>query len=252
MSNPTDFARPGVKATDSRRLFSKLIDFVRLDFITVKPYFTVKNLVIYAACALLLAVTSGNVASAIGVGMMLGTLFVGYPFALGEKCNIDTLYSTLALDRGSVVSGRYVFTLMVNLCAVVFSAGLSTVGLFVAGVFKSAGALGTDAFWSTLALSVVFIVVQAIQLPIYFRLGYTRARFVSLLPFAFIMALASVLMAMGRSGKYTSMITDFFVSLVSGGGNGGSLMALSVVVSLCLIVLVSYGLSLAFYRKREF
>jgi hypothetical protein len=54
---------------------------------TIKPYFTAKNLLIYAAVALFLTAVSGNISSGIGVGLMIGTAFVGYPFALCEKSN---------------------------------------------------------------------------------------------------------------------------------------------------------------------
>jgi hypothetical protein len=222
---------------------SKLKAITQMDFITVKPNITVKNLTIYAAVALFLAVTSSNIASTIGVGMMLGTMFVSYPFALSEKGNMDVLYITLSADRRTVVLGRYAFTLAIDVCAVFFSAMLASIGLLVMGGFNIGAA-----FWSALALSALFIVIQAIQLPLYFKFGYTKAKFASLMPFLLIMAFAAALMAMEKNVKYASIITEFFTGLVS---NIGWAAFLAVLV-LCLIVFLSYSLSLALYKKREF
>ncbi|MDR1193788.1 MAG: ABC-2 transporter permease [Peptococcaceae bacterium] len=226
---------------------AKMTSFIRLDLITVKPYFTVKNLSIYAVVALFLTATSGNISSGIGVGMMLSGMFTGYPFALGEKSNLDALYATLALNRQTVVLGRYLFTLALNLVAIIFSVALSSAGLLAAGILGSS--IGSEGvMWSFLALAAIIIVIQAIQLPLYFKLGYSKAKFMSLMPFLFIMAFVAALMALSENGKFTGVIADF-IAIIMFNSNG---LALFTVLALCLIVFLSYRLSLAFYQKREF
>lgn len=221
----------------------RLLAFARLDFLTIKPYFTVMTVLIYVVVALFLTTFSGNISTAMGVGMMLGTLFLGYPFALGEKSSMDVLYATLALKRGTVVSGRYLFALLLNACAVLFSVALGAVGLFAArelGVAVEAdGAIET-----VIALSALFIFVQAIQLPLYFKLGYSKAKFLSLLPFVVIMVGFFLLLILQNSG---SIPAGFMVSALS-----GEAVALFLLVAVVLVVCASYFLSRAFYERREF
>ncbi|MDR3119822.1 MAG: ABC-2 transporter permease, partial [Clostridiales bacterium] len=161
---------------------TKLKAFVWLDFVTVKQYFTVKNLLIYAAIALYLTATSGNVSSGMGVGLMLGTMFVSHPFALGEKSNMDALYVTLSVSKKNVVAGRYLFTLALDVCAILFVFALSAIGLLAARTIR-VNVNETDTLAAILALSAVFIVIQAVQLPFLFKLGYAKARFFTFVPF---------------------------------------------------------------------
>lgn len=225
----------------------KLKPFVRLDFMTVKPYFTIKNLLIYAAVALFLSVVSGNIASGIGIGMMLGTMFVGYPFAIGEKSNLDALYAILSVNRKTVVLGRYIFALALNACAVLFSFAFSAAGLFAVKISGSS-ADSADPLWSVISLSAVFVIIQVTQLPIFFRFGYSKARSINLLPFCFFMAAAAALMALGKAGGFSDGLSEYFSALL----NASEIIITLSVLTLILVIFVSYSLSLSFYKKREF
>lgn len=224
---------------------TKLKAAVHLDIVTVKPYFTVKNFVLFGMVALFLTTMSGNISSGIGVGMMIATLFSGYPFALSEKNNLDSLYTTLAVERKTVVQGRYIFTLLLNLCAVLFSFILATVGLLIAKGFGfSLGANGEGYVVTVLILSALFLCVQSIQLPVYFKLGYTKARVLSIVPFAVLMA---GYMAFMTLSNINTQLASFLGTLL---GSGMVIPLLVAVVS--VIVFGSYRLSVLFYRKREF
>ena len=195
---------------------SKLNAFVRLDFMTVKPYFTPKNLLIFAGVALFISTMGGSVSSAVQVGLMLGTIFVSYPFAVGEKNGMDALYTTLSVSRKNVVLGRYVFTLAMNLCAVVFSLLLALAGLLASRLFGNSPA-SSDALWATLALAAIFLIVQAMQLPIYFKLGYAKAKFLSILPFA---ALIAGFFAFNTIAKNSDILSRVSSQLAGLPGNG--------------------------------
>lgn len=224
---------------------TKLKKAIHLDYITVKPYFTVKNLLIYSVMALFLTTMSDNIASGIGVGLMIATLFVSYPFALCEKSNLDAFYTTLSLNRKTVVLGRYLFTLLLNICAVLFSFILATAGLLTAKVAGFSSGIGGEGYLeSTLLLSAIFILIQAIQLPVFFKLGYTKAKILSVVPFAVLMAGYMALMAMQNIS--TGLANTLEILLVSG------LFIPLILIIMVAIVIISYGLSVAFYKKREF
>jgi hypothetical protein len=225
---------------------NKIISFVRLDFITIKPYFTVKNILIYAVLALFLTTVSVNIASAIGVGMMFATMLMSYPFAIGEKSNVDALYAILSIDRKTVVLGRYFFVLSINLCAIIFSFLLVSVSLLAAWMTNSWNGVD-EAFLIMILLAAVFFILQAIQLPFYFKFGNTKARFLSVVPFIAIMAIYFAFSSVGSNSGFSNSVTDFFTNTLSGVG----IAALAVLIFL-LLIFASYRLSLSFYSKREF
>lgn len=224
---------------------AKLKAFIHLDYITVKPYFTAKNLIIYGLLTLFLTTMSSNIASGVGVGMMLATLFVSYPFALGDKNNLDALYATLSVNRKTVVLGRYLFTLLLNICAVLFSFLLASAGLFLARLAGfSSGAGGGSNLAAVLVLSGLFLLIQAMQLPLFFKLGYAKAKLFSMLPFVLLMAAYLALMLMQNTSAWLAGAFD----TLSGSGLTIPLLLLAMLA----IVLASYGLSLRFYKRRTF
>ena len=224
---------------------NKLLSFVRLDFITVKPYLTVKNLLIFAAVAIFLTTMSGNISSGMGVGIMLGTMFISYPFAVGEKSNMDALYATLSLNRKTVVAGRYLFALAFNLCAILFSVVSALLGIVVSAVAGHEAGTG-EVLLVGILLAALFIIIQAIQLPFFFKMGYTKAKFFSLVPLVALMAGYMVFMTVAKENGIVRQIENGLAQLT-----GGALAGLAV-LALLLICFLSYRLSLSFYKKREF
>jgi hypothetical protein len=225
---------------------NKLKSFVLLDFITVKPYFTAKNLLIYSIVALLVMITSKNVSSAIGVILVMATMFVSYPFAVGEKSNMDALYTTLALDKKTVVLGRYAFMLAMNCCAILFSIVIWVIGTLASYMFKlgfSSEVNGALAVIS--ALTVMSLMIQSLQIPMFFKLGYTKAKFFTLIPFIGIMVSTMALStAADSSSGLFAFVTFIFRHAIAS--------ALLIAAAMILMVYVSYRLSAAFYAKREF
>jgi hypothetical protein len=225
---------------------NKLKSFMHLDIITIKPFFTVKSVLIFAAIAFFLTVVSYNLSSVFVVGMMFGLLFTSYPFAVGEKTNMDALYVILSIGRKTVVLGRYVFALFLNICAVVFSSIFALVGLLTARTANFGNRID-EVFWMVILFAALFAVIQVIQLPFFFKFGYTRARFLSIVPFIAIMAGYVMFTSMGSNSRFLSSVTEFFTDTLSAGG-----MIASAVIILLLLIFASYRLSLSFYSKREF
>ncbi|MCL2135623.1 MAG: ABC-2 transporter permease [Candidatus Bathyarchaeota archaeon] len=224
---------------------TNLKNFIQLDFMTVKPYFTVKTLLIISMVILFQTIMTGSVFSGIGVGALLGTLFMGYPFVFAEKNNLDTLYATLSVKRKAVVAGRYLFALLLNGGTILFAFVLASVGLYFAGaVGFSYNIIGVSQIEPWIMLAALFIGIQAIQLPIYFKVGYVKAKFLSIVPF--VALIAGYFMFLNVSDVSTGFI-GFFDKLVVTG-----LVVPAIVVVLVGIMFVSYGLSVGFYEKREF
>jgi len=223
---------------------SKALKFIRLDFITIKPYFTLKDFLILFVLPIFITGVSGGYAASIGLIMMLSLLYIGYPFALGEKSGMDTLYSTLSIGHGMVVFGRYLFAQTVILCAAAYSFIVSFATLSVMGKAFNV----SETLVVILAMTVVFEILQALQLPIYFKFGYSESKVMVFFP---VMALGAVFVAL----KQFILADDFMDKIKNSyewvSANSG--LAATLCVAVCFVVTaISYSSSLSFYRKREF
>ena len=223
---------------------NKTLSFIRLDFITVKPYLTLKNLLIFMGVALILLIANNDVTGVIAILMAFSALYASYPFAIGEKSNIDILYATLSIKRNTVVLGRYLFSItfdiLVGFLAYIFSLIVLTI------MQKKFGAI--ESLFTILIMFIVFNVIKAIQLPLFFKLGYTKAKLLAYLPF--IVLPSAILIG-------SNLISDVFsfeliVSLFKWfAANFTATVCLGIVVWLG-IMFVSYKISLSLYKKREF
>ncbi|OAN26853.1 hypothetical protein A4X17_09755 [Plantibacter sp. H53] len=165
------------------------------------------------------------------------SLMIAAPFLGDERGRLDTLYGILPVSRSTVVVGRagsiVVFALLAS--AIAFA-----VTLLMAGV------RGASLDWGLLlviqAVAVAFVGLSAsIQLPVLFRIGYTRGRLISYAPALAIAGLAWLAQAIGVLDGVQEAATG--VPLPLAVGLGLALGATGIVVG----VLVAVPL----YRKRE-
>jgi hypothetical protein len=152
-----------------------------------------------------------------------------------------------------VVAGRYLFALALNIGAVLFTLVLILLSLLVVGItdmFLIRETMPSSVEGMILAyapLIAVFVITQVVQLPLLFKFGYAKARFLILIPVVVLiaagMAVATVMLTSDLPGGTFGLVTQLM--------NNSALFALLSVVILSLLVFASYRLSLSFYRKRE-
>lgn len=222
---------------------TKTLAFLRLDLLTIKPYLTLKNLIIFLLIAVFISLYTRSSGSVIGIFMAMGALYVSYPFAVGEQNGIDTLYATLTLNRNNVVSGRYVFALFVDVMAGLLAFVASFGVLAVMNIrFDPLEALAV--FIGTF---LIFSFIQAFQLPIYFKLGYARAKILAYLPFMGVF-LFITLMGVFYQGSNLSQLLTAVSEWVAA---NPFLLAFILIAVWCVIMGLSYRLSLRFYQNRD-
>jgi len=221
----------------------KALKFVRLDFITVKPYLTLKNLIIFLIVPIILILSSGVDVSVISMFMVFAALYVSYPFAVGEKCGMDALYPTLSIGRGTVVLGRYLFALVFNLCAGVFAC----IYLFVVFTIMQRNFDVLESLVVALVSFIIFSFIQAIQLPIYFKLGYTKAKMLAYMPF---IGFFAVIYA------FSKLVSSSFISQMAALINwvaANTFISVAVGVIIWIgIMIISCKISIMLYNKRDF
>ena len=93
-----------------------------LDYQTVKPYMTFKNLTIYVGAALLMGVVTQNpyIMSAM-LTFAVTIMYSRFLFAVGEQNGIDVLYCSLPIPRKAIVKGRYLFLTLLIFLTTIFA-----------------------------------------------------------------------------------------------------------------------------------
>ncbi|AIQ39448.1 ABC-2 transporter permease [Paenibacillus sp. FSL R5-0912] len=209
----------------------KAILMTRLDLLTTKSsmganisllvpvlllaYLNSPSWVIYMTCGWFAALTSVNI------------------FALEEKSNLRQLYGTLPIGWRNVVLGRYLYFLLLYVSFLIIVVPLYSILLLV-----NERALELDLINGLCASLVLFSVIISMQLPIYFKLGHSKGRYWSLVPF--IGALVAVMVffyffPLENVIGFSRRNTVYFII-------GGFLLAAGLLFS-------SYRLSARFYRK---
>jgi hypothetical protein len=224
---------------------SKALSFTKLDFITIKPFLTLRTIILFAVMSLFFSMTNGNTMIAIGMGIIFAPMFLSYPFAIGEKTNMDALYVTLDADRETVVIGRYLFALAIDFLAIAFALAVGAIGSAIYILMGNGAATVSFSPILILTLAGALILLEAIQLPIYFKMPYTKAKIVTITSLGIVGGLFG-LIAGGIGGGLIdpNVFNNIFASPV--------LAALIILAVLAIAVIISYSLSLRFYRKRDF
>ncbi|MDR2940583.1 MAG: ABC-2 transporter permease [Clostridiales bacterium] len=155
----------------------RVINFAKLDFLTVKPFLSPSNLMGFLVIFVFIGLSS-SILTMSGVLMMYAAIYTSYPFAVGEKNSIDTLYATLPLEKKDIVTGRYIFAIMLN----VLLALIILLILFILSISSIEAVNLTEALVSVVSCFIIASFVESLQLPIYFKLGYAKAKFLAYFP----------------------------------------------------------------------
>lgn len=154
----------------------KTLSFVGMDLRALKPYRT--SIFILFVLALGMGFFFKSIDTLSSYLMMVLILLMSYPFSISEKNGLDTLYATLSINRKTIVKGRYLFALSCEVVCVALTILFSWImTLFIEIKFDFAGTL-----FSLSLLSSVFSLLVAIQFPVYFKYGYSKAKFLALVP----------------------------------------------------------------------
>ncbi len=134
--------------------------------------------------------------SFVPIMVTMGVLTGSYGFSITENARLETLYATLPISRRQVVIARYAV-----------GAGI-LVGLGLIGFgFDAVAALVRQQIWAPVD-SLIFLAASlavaglliAVQFPFFFALGYLRARFVTWLAIALVIASVALLMMPASPG----------------------------------------------------
>jgi len=217
-----------------------VINFARLDYLTTAPYLTWRIILIFTAAIAFIAAGTSNTTIIISMCMMCSVVFACYPFTIG----LDTLYFTLPLTKKNVILGRYVFTISLNLAMLLVAYILS---FTMMTIFSKDFDLLVNLL-TGLACFGLFTFIEAIQIPIYFKMGYTKAKFLTYIPLIAFPALIIAVTTFINEDKLFSTLTNIFTWIE----NNIIITVLACVAVWLGMMCLSMLISLKFYAKREF
>lgn len=219
---------------------NKTMSFVRLDFYALKPY--KRSLLILILIGLGMGAALRSLAVLSSIFMVGQVLVMAYPFAIGEKNGTDTLYATLSLRRGSVVKGRYTFVVLIELIGILVILLASA----VFSAFFSVDMAMQELLASVCLLSFIASLTVAFQYPLYFKLGYAKAKAFTYIPLMLISAAIGVLPSLAE--EMPNVDIDALLNFASG---HPLLLYAAPVLSGWALLAVSCAISYRVYGKRD-
>jgi hypothetical protein len=208
--------------------------FTRLDLASWFPRTqTLLTLLFVIAVGALLPVPG----MAIMASAVVTSLMVSAPFLGDERGRLDTLYGVLPVSRGTVVIGRTLSIIAYYLTASALATGVTVVVAVIRG-----GRVEPELLLIAHGAALAFVgLSMAIQLPVLFRIGYSRGRLVSYAPVFVIVGLAWLLQATGAHVPFQAVFDAVPVAAIAG------FAALIGFIGIICAILVSARL----YRTRE-
>ena len=216
---------------------------LKLDIISIYPYITLKNLMIFLGLGVFYLFISKNPSILLSMPLLFSLLFSSYPFLIGEEAGIDALYRIFSIRPKEVVRGRYLISIIIYLI-------LSGVGL----VLVMLSSYFIKITWEDILLSYmmyfsIYLLILSIQTPLYFKYDYKKAKTIAVFPLLGIGAIAfgAIYMASANSSLKEKLIA-FFILIQ----NNLELTFISLVLFLLIGLLFSAKLSEKWYSQRDF
>ncbi|MCX4249634.1 MAG: ABC-2 transporter permease [Bacilli bacterium] len=212
------------------------------DFLYLKN--TWKNLVIIFIGSLLISIALGNYLLTIcALPLILLTNTIN-TFQTDEFFNTDSYTLSLPLSRRQIITARYIYTFIMVITA--FFVGLVLFYLIHFIIKPNHNGLNTDMLKYLIMLEGTSLLVDSIFYPVIYKVGCEKSRLVLLSIVMLLLGIGSIL------SVYINVFDkDFidFVAIINFIQKNG-VMVLSIVVTISIII--SYFLSILFYKKRDF
>ena len=203
--------------------------------ITKLDFFIMKSQGISYLSLVAVILLFGLMGSSITVLCITGAWFIALMatniFAIQEKN-----HGSVCVSLNEVVLGRYTFVFLNY-----FTSMVVIIILYLGFVLCRKATFDVPDIMLGLGLSfLVFSTITGIQMPLFFKMGYTKAKLWSVIPFAVVMLL---------------VVLPSFVSALSGildfAQSHKELFAFACILTSCIIQFVSYHIAVIFYRKQR-
>lgn len=211
---------------------NNVIKMIKFDISLIKPYCK-SLLLIFLVLLIFIISTTQDIISGVIFCMSIMAMTSSYTFSIAEKNDLNRLYGLLPVTKKDIVTGRYMFSALTGIVAV-----LSGVVMNIAVLIFTKKSFSYEDI--VIAVSVgltLFTLFTAIQLPGFFKFGAIKGRFITFIPFLG-MFLVGVL-TKGINPENFQKFPDIAVL-----NNVSAFFAISI-----LLDIVIYGISMGITQK---
>lgn len=203
-------------------------------------FFTMKSQAVLYAIMVLIIVMFSIMDSSIIVSFITGAWFTALMasniFVIQEKNNLNRLYGSVSVELKDIVLGRYIFAFSNYVISLVTVIAVSLIVSLFRDMFIDVSNILLGFSLSLL----IYSIITGIQMPLFFKLGYTKAKIWAVVPFLVVMLLVII-------PSFITVLSTFIQSVMS---NQSMIIAVGIVAS-CVIQLISYKIAVIAYRKRK-
>ena len=210
---------------------------IKLDLISIKPYFTFKNLLIFSGIAIFYVFITKSPNIILTMSMFFAMIFSAYLFLVGDNSGIDGIYRLFSIDSKNVVLARYILALIIYVLA-------SIIGLIyylIVSIIKSYP-IDMEILINFGVNFLVFAIIISLQYPIYFKFGYTKAKTWTILP----------IIILGILGGAVGFLVKDIGEVINFAYQNKELIIISAIILVILIIAITIKLSIKFYKQRDF
>jgi hypothetical protein len=214
---------------------SGYLKIAKLDFLTIKSQLSL------FFPLLMMLVMFGIMGSTFTIMSFLGAGFIAllatHIFSVQEKNNLDRFYGSVSVNLSDIVLGRYFFVI----CQYVSVVGVVTL-IHICSAFFHNTTFGFFDFMLGFSFSFfIFAFIIGIILPVFFKMGYTKAKIWALIPILAVSILFGI-------SPFVSFLREI-IELVQ---SNQSVLIIGSLTAGCIILLISYKLAVIAYRKRKY
>ena len=209
------------------------LKMAKLDFITMKSQFA--GYLSLVAIVLLFGFMQSSVTVLCVTGAWFVALMSSNIFAIQEKNNLNRLYGSVSVNMKDIVLGRYIFIFL----NYTFSF-LAIIVIYTAfALFQNKPLEVTDFILGFSLSLLVYSAITGVQIPLFFKMGYTKAKVWSLVPFIGVMAVVVI-------PSFVSGVASVMQVFIS----NRSVLTICGILASGVIQYISYRVSVIAYRKR--
>ena len=213
---------------------TNVLKMTKLDFFTIKS-----QLFSYISLAIIILMFE-FIGSSVTILCITGSWFVALMsttvFATQEKNNLERLYGSISISLNDIVLGRYVFVFLNYFVSFLLIIVLN----FGFALYHGTTVEILDVMLGFSLSFLSFSAITGIQMPMFFKMGYTKARAWSLISFSIVMLLLVIpAFVPALSGLIEFMKLHTKTLIISG------------ILASCIFQFVSYKISIILYRKRK-
>ncbi len=214
----------------------------KMDFLGIRPYMTWKPIAFFILFSVGFTYFTDLSFFPMVFAMTMSLMIMTYPFVTGEDSGTERLYRMIGMEDEDTVRGRYLYSFLVflvtTLVALVIMNGvnLAKSGALIIGESLAVGG-------GYLAMYILFM---DINVPIFFAVGHKKAKAVA---GAALIATTGIVIAV--SGFVASAFPKEVKALYLWASSHVLLIVLFSIVFLVLMTMLSYGIALRKFKKRD-